>query len=193
MSIADCYQWEKLGNLRLIALNRWSFHLIETEGRNRRFGPDIYYHVAFCRVPVHSSPCMGLRLSECGTIRGRLCLRVCGWNMQVCLRVCCTSEYIPSSEASLDVRLPTNPLLNVRVSLLVPGSGNTPIKAVLHGHANSFGQHAEAEHDDRVWPTCPALKGHVTQSRTRWWDRENLKSSCCLICILYNCLISYCL
>lgn len=34
-------------------------------------------------------------------------------------------------------RLPTNPLLYVRVSLLVPGSGNTPIKAVLHGHANN--------------------------------------------------------
>lgn len=47
--------------------------------------------------------------------------------------VCRLREYVPSSEVSLDVRLPTNPLLYVRVSLLVPGSGNTPIKAVLHG------------------------------------------------------------
>lgn len=44
----------------------------------------------------------------------------------------CASMYVPPSEVSLDVRLPTNPLLYVRVSLLVPGSGNTPIKAVLH-------------------------------------------------------------
>lgn len=68
----------------------------------------------------------------------------------VLVYVCVMRGYVPSSEASLDVRLPTNPLLYVRVSLLVPGSGNTPIKAVLHGHANNSGWHIEAGHGDRV-------------------------------------------
>jgi len=61
----------------------------------------------------------------------------------------CSCGYVPSSEASLDVRLPTNPLQYVRVSLLVPGSGNTPIKAVLHAHASDSALGA-GESRDRV-------------------------------------------
>lgn len=57
--------------------------------------------------------------------------------MPKCARVCVARGYVPSGEARPRLRLPTNPLLYVRVSLLVPGSGNTPIKAVLHGHANN--------------------------------------------------------
>lgn len=99
---------------------------------------------------MHSArPYTGLQLSECIYIRyvyGYMYMYVC-----VCARVysyafvCvgCASMYVPSSEASLDVRLPTNPLLYVRVSLLVPGSENTPIKAVLHGYANNLANAGE--------------------------------------------------
>jgi len=116
---------------------------------------------------------MELQLSECDTVRW-----LCGWmNAQVCLRVCYARVHTLERRASLDVRLPTNLLLYVRVSLLVPGSGNTPIKAVLHDHVNNFGWNAEAGYVG----TAIACDFKIWRNRGRGDKSAKIFSNCLLL------------
>lgn len=130
---------KKLRDSRLIALNRSSFCLIDNRGGIKDLAltsitPPPSVSATRVRTRDCSSPNATPYMYE--SIYVYTCVRMY-LNAQVYSYafVCfgCASMYVPSSEVSLDVRLPTNPLLYVRVSLLVPGSGNTPIKAVLHG------------------------------------------------------------
>lgn len=101
---------------RLIALNHSSLRLIETMGGNRRFGPDIYYHVAFCRCIVvrardYSSP--NTARYRVGYVRG--CLG--GWMRKYAL-ACVRCARVRTLERSQPRRSSSHEPFTVRTSLV---------------------------------------------------------------------------
>lgn len=125
-------------------------------------------------TPLPSAVCTGLQLSECNAIHVCMCVNVGVFLYALCVFVC-----VPSSEASLDVRLPTNPLLCLYESRYSFRDQETlPLKPFYTFYANSL---ARGTARSRV-KTHLSIKRHgVTQSDSMTESRSftpKLPSNC---------------